>query len=65
MPLIMPCKQYRSVTRPAPNDVNRGIAFEFTKASGEDSSKQRLYAIIVHAPGHQVIADADEKKAGQ
>jgi hypothetical protein len=40
------------------DDVNRGIAFEFTRAQGE--SARRLYAIIIHLKGKRVLADADE-----
>jgi hypothetical protein len=42
------------------DDVARGITFEFTRAASEPESSMHLYAILVHAPGKNVIPDADE-----
>jgi hypothetical protein len=40
------------------DDIQHGIAFEFTWADG--GLPMHLYAIIVHLPGKQVLADSDE-----
>src|SRR5262249_1200356 len=39
------------------DDVQKGIAFEFT---GLPDAGKKLYAIIVHLPGNKVLPDADE-----
>ncbi len=54
------CSEYRGKGRRIDyyDDVERGIAFEFTRA--EDETDKALYAIIMHLPGKPVIADADE-----
>ncbi len=42
------------------DDVGRGVAFEFTANASAEKRKYEPYAILVHRPGHPVIADADE-----
>jgi hypothetical protein len=41
------------------DDIEGGIAFEFTRADAE--ADKLLYAIIMHLPGKTVIADTGEK----
>jgi hypothetical protein len=45
------------------DDVQRGIAFEFTSVASE-TPDFKPYAIVVHRPGQRVIPENDEESVG-